>query len=154
MPRKISPKIFKSKYGKLPGSSLEELIKFARREYHTIQKRTPRRAPYIRSKYFTKDKVFISNFWDHLNQKSPKERVRRLKLYNCAIDLLRNNSFAPETIFKNDDLNSALHRFHGQTQNGEYFYVQVKENKRTNRKDFISVFPTKKLSKQKRPPAV
>ncbi len=144
MSQKSAPKIYKSKYGKLPGTSLEELIKLARREYHMIQKRTPRRAPYIRSKYFTKDKIFISNFWDHLNQKSPKERVRRLKLYSCAIDLLRNSSFAPDTIFKNYDLNSALHRFYGQTQDGEYFYVQVKENKRTNRKDLISVFPTKK----------
>lgn len=137
-------KAYHSKYGKLPGSSLEELIKLARREYHVIQKRTPRRVPYVRSRYFTKDKIFISNFWDHLNQKSPKERVRRLKLYSCAIDLLRNSNLAPDTIFKNDDLNSALHRFYGQTQNGEDFCVQVKENKRTNRKDFISVFPTKK----------
>lgn len=137
-------KTYRSKYRKLSGSSLEELVKLTRREYHTIQKRTPRRVPYVRSKYFTKDKIFISNFWDHLNQKSPKERVRRLKFYSCAIDLLRNSSFAPDTIFKSDDLNSALHRFYGQTQNGEYFCVQVKENKRTNRKDFISVFPSRK----------
>lgn len=136
-------KAYHSKYGKLPGSSLEELVKHARREYHIIQKKSPKRAPYVRSKYFTKDKIFISNFWDHLNQKSPKERIRRLKLYSCAIDLLRKNNFPPDTIFKNEDLNSALHRFCGQTKNGEYFFVQVKENKRTNRKDFISVFPAK-----------
>jgi|SRR5581483_1097459 len=138
---------YRSKYPKSSGSSLDELIKQARREYHIIQKRTPRRAPYVRSKYFTKDKVFISNFWDHLNQKSPQEKVRRLKLYSCAVDLLRNTAFAPETIFKNTDPNSALHRFYGQTKNDEFFCVQVKENKRTNRKDFISVFPARKPPK-------
>ena len=138
-------KAYQSKFNKLSGSSLDELIKTARREYHILQKRTPRRAPYVRSKYFTKDKIFISNFWDHLNQKSPKERIRRLKLYNCGVDSLRNSNFAPDTIFSSKDLNSALHRFYGQTKNGEYFCVQVKENKRNNRKDFISVFPTKRI---------
>lgn len=140
-------KVFKSKYGKLSGSSLDELIKLARKEYHSIQKRTPRRIPYVRSRYFTKDKIFINNFWEHLNQKSPKERVRRLKLYPCAIDLIRNSSGAPDTIYTYENMNIGFHRFYGQTKNGEYFCVQMKENKRTGRKDFMSVFPSKKPTK-------
>jgi len=145
--------IYKSKYNKLGGSSLDEVIKLARREYHTIQKRTPRRVPYVRSKYFTKDKIFINTFWEHLNQKPPKERIRRLKFYMCAIDLLRSTTHVPETIYSNVDKNISLHRFYGQTINSEYFCVQVKEIKRTNRKDFISVFPVKSVQK-KRPSAV
>jgi len=136
--------IYKSKYSKLSGSSLEEVIKLARREYHIIQKRTPRRVPYIRSRYFTKDKIFINNFWDHLKQKRIIDQTRKLKLYLCAIDLLRNSSYPPDTIYKKDDLNNILHRFYGQTTSGEYFCVQVKLNKRNNRKDFISVFPARK----------
>ena len=82
--------IYQSRHSLLPGSSLGELSKLARHEYHIIQKRTPRRVPYVRSTYFTKDKIFVNSFWDHTNKKSPQERVRRLKLYKCALDTLRN----------------------------------------------------------------
>ena len=36
-----------------------------------------------------------------------------------------------------------LHRFYGVTKDGVYFCVQVKEDKRTGRKDFMSVFDRK-----------
>ena len=137
--------VYKSKYSEYFGSNLEEVTRRARYEYHTIQKRTPRRVPYIKSKYFTKDKIFVNNFWDHNNQKSPRERVRRLKLYACAIDLIRNTTLSPDTIYTNVDMDIGLHRFYGQTRGGKYFCVQIKENKRSGRKDFISVFPIKKL---------
>lgn len=133
--------LYKSKYEEFVGSSLEEVIKLARHEYHLNQKRTPKRVPYIRSAYFAKNKIFLNTFWDHLNQKSPKERVLRLKLYKCAMDLLRNSTCAPDTIHTFVDMDMALHRFYGQTASGQHFCVQVKENKRTNRKDFMSVFP-------------
>ncbi len=143
MAHKQFPKIFKSKYGKLPGTSYDELIGLARYEYHLIQKRTPRRKPYVRSKYFTKDKIFINLFWDHLDQKIPIDRVRRLKLYINGIDLIRNSPYAPDTMQNPNNRNESLHRFAGLTASGEKFYVQIKENKRTARKDFISVFPGK-----------
>lgn len=136
-------KVYKSKHGVLPGSSYDELVKLARREYHLIQKKTPRRQPYIRSKYFTKDKIFVSQFWDHLSQKIPVDRVRRLKLYSCAIDLLRHSVYSPEISQNPNKPNEALYRLAGVTKDGVPFYVQIKENKRTNRKDFISVFPAK-----------
>jgi hypothetical protein len=138
-------KTYKSKYDELPGSSLDEILALARHEYHLIQKKTPRRVPYVRSTYFMKNKVFINNFWEHLNQKPPKERILRLKFYRCAIDLLRHSNVAPDTIFTYVDMNIGLHRFYGQTRSGHYFCVQVKANKRTGRKDFMSVFPVKKL---------
>jgi hypothetical protein len=37
----------------------------------------------------------------------------------------------------------ALHRFTGCTKDGEVFYVQIRANKKTNRKGFMSVFPAK-----------
>jgi hypothetical protein len=122
-------------------------MKLARHEYHLIQKRTPRRVANVRSNYFTKDKIFINNFWDHLNQKSPTERVRRLKLYPCALDLLRKSTYPPDSIFSRVEGDIILHRFYGQTRDGDHFCVQVKENKRNNRKEFISVFPIKKPKK-------
>ncbi len=136
--------VYPSKHNQFSGTTYDEVIKYARKEYHRIQKKTPRRVTYVKSRYFTKDKIFINNFWDHMDQKSPKERTKRLKLYACAIDLLRNNTDAPDTIYANVDKNIGLHRFYGRTRAGKYFCVQVKENKRTGRKDFISVFPINK----------
>lgn len=135
--------VFQSKLGKLPGSSLKEVMKLARQEYHAIQKRSPRRTPYVRSKYFIKSKIFLNTFWGHLNQKSPKERVRRLKLYGCALDLLRDTTCDPESTYTYVDMHTGLHRLYGREKGGSYYCVQVKENKRNDRKDFISVFPVK-----------
>jgi len=144
MAHKLNSKIYKSKYGKLPGTSHADVIRAARYEYHKIQKRTPRRQPYVRAQYFKKDKVFINQFWEHLKQKHPGEQLRRTKLFNCAIDLIRHTTVNPDTIYSYKHMNVSLHRFYGQTKEGYYFCVQIRENKRTNRKDFMSVFPSKK----------
>lgn len=135
--------MFRSKYSQFTGTSYAELMKKARQEYHHIQKRTPRRVPYVRSKYFTKDKIFINNFWDHLNQKSSKEKVRRLKLYACGIDLIRNSIVSPVSFQNPSNSDELLHRFQGISSDGQKYAVQIKDNKKTNRKDFISVFPIK-----------
>ncbi|OGL34493.1 hypothetical protein A3F65_02105 [Candidatus Saccharibacteria bacterium RIFCSPHIGHO2_12_FULL_47_16b] len=74
-------------------------------------------------------------------QKHRGEQFRRAKFYSCAIDLLRNTTVPPETIFSKGDPNEILHRFSGLGREGEIFYVQVKQNKKTDRKDFMSVFP-------------
>lgn len=143
----VAMKVYPSKLSELPGTNPEELMKLARYEYHLIQKKTPRRVAYVRPKYFVKDKIFVNTFREHLNQKSPKERVRRLKLYACAIDVLRNSADTPDTVYTNIDKDISLHRFYGQTKTGNHYDVQIKENKRTNRKDFMSVFPIKKPGK-------
>lgn len=79
--------IFKAKVGKIGGTSYRELIKKARAIYHQIQKKS-RRSTYVRSAYLKKDKIFIDLFWEHLNQKPKRDRIRRLKFFNCAIDLI------------------------------------------------------------------
>jgi hypothetical protein len=132
-----------SKYPKSKLTSHSQLISEARRYFHAIQKRTPRRQAYVRSKYFTKNKIFINQFWDHLNQIHPGDQVRRLQFYACALDVIRNSTTSPDTIFGNANKEIALHRFSGLTKDGVRFYVQIKEEKRTNRKDFMSCFPAK-----------
>ena len=134
---------FKSKYGKLSGTTYDEAVRNARKEYIKIQHLT-KRQPYVRSKYFDGDKIFINIFFNHLVQKRKGEQLQRSKLFLCAIDLLRNTRSSPKTIFSNNNMNEMLHRFEGETKDGEVFYVQVKQNKRTGRKDFMSVFPPKK----------
>jgi len=139
-------KVYSSKYSQIPGSSYEEVMPVARKEFNKIRNRTKRR-PYVRSKYFKGDKIFLLTFWDHLAKKHRNDKMYRLKLYNCAIDLLRNSTFTPDTKFRKDDLNIMLHRFEGKSNDKINFYVQVKQDKRTGRKDFMSVFPARKSRK-------
>jgi hypothetical protein len=136
---------FASKAHSIHGSSYDEVLRHARNENKKIVALT-KRQPYVRSTYFNKDKVFVSLFWAHIMQKHRKERMKRLKLFGAAIDLLRNTRLEPETIFKNEDPSNFLHRFYGVTKDGVGFCVQVKQNKRTGRKDFMSVFDRRKRS--------
>lgn len=76
-------------------------------------------------------------------QKHPKERRKRLKFYKAAIDLLRHATETPDTIFDAKNKDTLLHRFHGITKEGKEYSVQVKEDKRSGRKDFMSVFDRK-----------
>lgn len=135
-------KFYKTKSGLMAGSSYEELVKNARREYHKIQKMT-KRQPYVRSKYFSKDKVFINTFWLHLGQKRGADQQRRLKYYSAAIELIRNTTYNPDSIFGYARQDEILHRFYGQTKGGDKFCVQIKQSKKSGRKDFMSCFPVK-----------
>lgn len=138
---------YKSKYSLLAGTDYSEVMKTSRREYQIVQSRNPRRQPYVRSKYFNGDKVFINIFWNHLAQKRKGEQIKRAKLLAAALDLVRNTPLPPQTIFSQANLNEILHRFVGETKDGVQFYVQVKESKKSNRKDFMSVFPKDKRQK-------
>lgn len=142
MPQPILPRVYTSKYSLLPGSAYDEVISRAHREHNFIKRRT-KRQPYVKSKYFSGDKVFLNIFWNHLVQKRRGEQTVRAKLYLCAIDLLRNTTFDPESIFGYDRPNEILHRFKGRSREGQLFVVQVRQNKKTGRKDFMSVFPTR-----------
>ncbi len=137
---------FKSKYTQLSGTDYKEVTRNARKEYVKVQHLT-KRQPYIRSKYFANDKIFINIFWNHLAQKRKGEQIARAKLLLPAFDLLRNSLSEPDTIFSTKDKGNILHRFLGETKEGKLFYVQVKQNKRTGRKDFMSAFPAKKFNK-------
>ena len=137
--------LYQCKQGSIAGTSYKEIIKIARLAYHNIQKRTPRRACYIRSRQFRKDKIFINQFWDHLNQKTPADRLRRIKLFNCALEVIRNSPYKPESLQNPSKPTETLHRFGGKTKNGELFYVQIKENNKNSRKYFMSVFPANSI---------
>ena len=130
---------YHSKHRQIPGTDYREVMKNARKEYVKVQKLT-KRQPYVRSKYFSRDKVFITIFWNHLAQKRKGEQIVRAKLLLPAFDLLRNTPHEPESIV---DSGRMLHRFYGKTADGVEFAVQVKHDIKTGRKDFMSVFPRK-----------
>lgn len=136
----MSTKAFQTKSKKLSGSKYGEIHKKAFDLYTTIKKQSKRRV-YIRSAYFNKDKIFLSLFWSHLKEKHYPERARRLKYFACALELIRQTKFDPESKENVDKTSEILHRFMGITPDSEIFYVQIKENKRNGQKYLISVFP-------------
>ena len=130
---------YQTKIKKLPGTSYSKVRKEALFLFNQIKKRTKRR-PYIRSAYFNKQKIFFDYFWSHLFQKSPKERTKRLKYFEAAIEVIkesRNHPTSEENPHKKSEI---LHRFVGLTKEKELFYVQIKENKRSGKKYFMSCF--------------
>jgi len=77
----------------------------------------------------------------HLQQKTPKERMRRLKYFRVAIEVIkysRNHPISQDNHYKSGEI---LHRFAGLTKDKELFYVQIKESKRSNKKHLMSCFP-------------
>ena len=133
--------VYKSKINRLTGSSLHEVRQKAFGLYQQVTKKTKRRT-YIRSTYFNKDKVFLETFWAHLFQKANwKDRVRRMKYFPAALDLLKNTRFEPTSKENPNKSGEILHRFAGTTADEHLFYVQVKEDKRKNQKWLMSTFP-------------
>ena len=135
-----SKKSYKTKLKPLSGTSYSEIISKALGIYKDIASKTKRR-PYIRSSYFNKGKIFMDYFWSHIMTKNQGDRFRRLKLYNCAIDLIQNSRFKPESVKNPNKYGEVLHRFEGTNANNELFIVQIKEELRNKQKHFISVFP-------------
>lgn len=133
-------KVYQSKFLKLAGTDYREIYSKARFIFLQIKKKSKRK-PYIRSAYFNKDKIFLDYFWEHLHQKHPADRFRRLKFYECALDLINNCKVDPLSVQNPNRSRDILHRFFGQTKSGEEFIVQITENKRNHQKYFISVFP-------------
>lgn len=133
---------YQTKTKKLPGSNYSEVKKSALILFNQIKKKTKRR-PYIRSVYFNKQKVFFDFFWLHLFQKNPKERTRRLKYFEAALETIKNSRQHPVSEENPHKAGEILHRFAGLTENKELFYVQIKENKRSGKKYFMSCFPQK-----------
>jgi len=134
-------KAFRTKAKKLSGTSYSDVYKKAFGFYTQIKKRSKRRT-YIRSAYFKKDKIFLSIFWHHLGEKfSNKDRLRRLKFYPCALELIINSKITPASKENVDKPSEILHRFTGITPENEIFFVQIKESKNTDQKYLISIFP-------------
>lgn len=135
--------LYKTKVKKISGTSYREIIKNARAVFHQIEKKS-RRSAYIKSPFFNNEKVFLSLFWDHLRQKPQRERKWRLKFLSCAFDLIGNSKNKPMSEEVNPNHKTELlYRFSGLTATGESFFVQIKENRKSGRKDFMSVFPDK-----------
>lgn len=74
-------------------------------------------------------------------QKSWGDRARRLKLFACALDLLRHTTFIPTSKENPNKKHEILHRFCGTTRDNEPFFVQVRENKQSGQKTLMSIFP-------------
>lgn len=135
---KIIP--YQTKTKRLSGTSYTEVKREAQVIFNEIKRKT-KRQPYIRSAYFNKQKIFFNYFWNHLLEKNFKERTRRVKYFNCAIDLIKNSKVAPTSKENVNNKNEILHRFMGQMKDKTIFFVQIKEDKKTNKKYFISCFP-------------
>lgn len=134
-------KSYKTKAVKLTGSDFHEVNRRAQILYKSIKKKTKRR-PYIRSAYFKKEKIFLNLFWQHLFDKPNwRDRMRRLKYFPCAIELIRESKFDPESKENPNKRTEILHRFGGVTKENDMFFVQVKEDKRSGQKFLISIFP-------------
>ncbi|MCX6763164.1 MAG: hypothetical protein NTZ97_00290 [Candidatus Moranbacteria bacterium] len=136
----MAVKIFQCKNKKLSGTDYHEVYLKAFAIYKKIKRKTKRR-PYLRSTYFSKDKIFIDYFWDHLWQKNWRDRSRRMKFYPCAVELLEKSRYEPVSKQNPNKPTEILHRFAGMTKEKELFFVQVKEDKKNDQKFFLSVFP-------------
>lgn len=134
---------YHAKAKKVSGTSYSEVLRNAFRTFDEIKKKTKRR-PYIRSVYFKKEKVFFDYFREHLFQKSPKERTRRLKYFKAACELIKDSSIGPVEKTESFEKKEILYRFAGLTTEGDLFYVQIKEDQRKKKKYFMSCFPEKK----------
>lgn len=133
---------YRCKTAPLRGHRFVDVMPKARQEFRTLQKRTKRR-PYVRSTYFKKDKIFFDYFWQHMQQKLPSDRARRLRYFSCALELLRKSHNDPITFMDPTQPGMFIHRFLGVAPDGQRFWVIVKESRRTNKKQLLSLFPYK-----------
>lgn len=139
--RKCHPQFFKVKASLLTGSNYYYIHKQALLFFKQIKQKTKRK-PYIRSKHFKKQKVFFDYFWLHLSQKRLSDRKRRLKLFACAIELIRKSKYQPHVI-KGKHFREYYYRFYGQTKNNIFFAVQIKKKLNSNYQ-LLSIFPINK----------
>lgn len=132
--------VYQTKAGIIPGTSFKTVEKIALKLFKKIKSKT-KRTPYIRSAYFKKEKVFLNIFWSHLHQRNEKDKTRRLKNFECAIDLIKNSKIEPSIKENPNNKSELLYRFIGKTRGGEIFVVQIKMNRNNKKKYLISVFP-------------
>jgi len=121
-------KPYKTKIKQLSGTDFKEIRKKSTGFYNEIKRQTKKK-PYVRSKYFKKEKIFLELFWGHLFEKNYWDQTRRMKLFPCAIELIRNSDFAPVSKENVDKPSEILHRFAGITATNDCF---LSRSKRTN----------------------
>ena len=133
--------VYKTKIKKFSGTDFREVHKKAFGLYAQIKKKSKRRT-YVRSVYFGKEKIFLDLFWHHLfEKKNWRDRVRRMKYFGCAIELIEKTRFKPLSKNNPNKKLEVLHRFYGVSADDELFCIQIKEDKRRKQKFLISVFP-------------
>jgi hypothetical protein len=136
--------VFRTKSAIIKGSSFHEVNKRALSIYREIKRRS-KRTPYIRSAYFNNGKIFLAVFWHHFWEKEKwGDRMRRLRFYPAAVELIQGSKCEPISKENPNKSNEILHRFLGITRENMIFHVQIKEDKRSGRKDLISIFPESK----------
>lgn len=133
--------VYQAKAGKLTGTDFVEVRRKAFFIFKQIKSKS-KRNPYIRSAYFNKDKIFLNLFWAHLFEKPIGERLRRLKYFAAAIELIEVSRLAPE-IKKDPNSKELFYRFSGFSKEGNLFYVQVKGKEPSGNKHLMSIFPAK-----------
>ena len=133
-------KVFQSKFKALSGTDYKEIYTKAKAIFLKIKKRSKRK-PYVRSAYFRNSKIFIDYFWEHLHQKNQADRLRRLRFYACALELIQKTRLPPIIKGHVNKPHHSMHRFYGKTPNNEVFVVQILEDIKTDKKYFLSVFP-------------
>ena len=150
---------YQTKCKKITGTDFDDIASKAYRAYRDIQRKSHRR-PYIRSAYgerseltrfwrrsqsgsYFKRKVFLDYFWPHLNQKSRIDRRRRMALLPCAFELIRHSRSSPSSKVNANRKSEILHRFTGVISSKQTFQVQIKEDLKSKRLFFMSVYPFK-----------
>ena len=134
---KFSEHCYKCKARLIPGHNFKDVNKIARRIYNGLNPKSKRR-PHIKSAYFG-CKVFLDNYWPHLKQKSPGDQIRRLKFFECALELIQNSKGKPVYQQKDELKKEALYRFIGKV-GAQYFIVQIKEDLKRKQKYLMSAF--------------
>lgn len=134
--------IYQTHIHQLTGSSYREVHTKAIALYRQYKKATKMR-PHLRSAYFGGEKIFLDTYWPHLMKKNWRDRVRRMKVYPCSIDLLIHSHCPPVSKLNPNRPHERIHRFYGKTSTADLFCVQVREDLNTGQKAFISAFPIK-----------
>ena len=129
---------YQTKSKKISGTSYGEIMHGAMAVFDKIKKQSKRR-PYIRSAYFKKEKIFLDYFREHIFQKSVKERMKRLRYFRAACELIKDSRVGPVEKTESFEKKEILYRFSGLTAEKKLFYAQIKEDKK--RKYFMSCFP-------------
>jgi len=70
-----------------------------------------------------------------------RDKVRRMRYFPSAIELLKYCRLDPTSKDNPNKGSEILHRFGGVTSDGCFFFVQVKESKKSGQKWLTSVFP-------------
>ncbi|MDO8499148.1 MAG: hypothetical protein Q7S66_00620 [bacterium] len=134
---------YKTRANKLTGTHWPRLMKKAFGQYKELINKSKRR-PYLRSAYFDGQKIFLGLFWQHLHEKNLRDKSRRISFFPCAVELIQKTRHEPISKENPNKKGEILHRFAGSTPNNEIFFVQIKEDRQTDQKYLISIFPLNK----------